>query len=77
MTTSLTHMANTSDQSLISAFSNTPSEATSESKSALAEPVRKCIAVLEQAETDTGRFCLTPMIYGFPGWNPQPRAPLL
>jgi len=55
MTTSLTTMANASDQSL-AGFSNTPSEATSESKSYLAEPVRKCIKVLEKAETDTEKF---------------------
>ena len=55
MTTSLTTMANASDQSL-AGFSNTPSETTSESKSHLAEPVKKCIAVLEQAETDTGEL---------------------
>ena len=55
MTTSLTTMANASDQSL-AGFSNTPSETTSESKSHLAEPVRKCIKVLEQAETDTEKF---------------------
>jgi len=55
MTTSLTTMANASDQSL-AGFSNTPSETTSESKSHLAEPVKKCIAVLEQAETDTEKF---------------------
>jgi len=55
MTTSLTTMANASDQSL-AGFSNTPSETTSESKSHLAEPVKKCIKVLEQAETDTEKF---------------------
>jgi len=55
MTTSLTTMANASDQSL-TGFSNTPSETTSESKSHLAEPVKKCIKVLEQAETDTEKF---------------------
>ena len=55
MTTSLTTMANASDQSL-AGLSNTPSESASESKSFLAEPVRKCIKVLEQAETDTEKF---------------------
>ena len=55
MTTSLTTMANASDQSL-TGLSNTPSETTSEAKSYLAEPVRKCIKVLEQAETDTEKF---------------------
>ena len=55
MTTSLTTMANASDQSL-TGFSNTPSETTSESKSHLAEPVKKCIKVLEEAETDTEKF---------------------
>ena len=55
MTTSLTTMANASDQSL-AGLSNTPSEAASEAKSYLAEPVRKCIKVLEQAETDTEKF---------------------
>jgi hypothetical protein len=58
MTTSLTTMANASDQSL-AGFSNTPSEKTSESTSHLAEPVKKCIAVLEQAETDTGGSLLS------------------
>jgi len=55
MSTSLITMANASDQSL-AGFSNTPSETTSESKSHLAEPVKKCIKVLEQAETDTEKF---------------------
>ena len=55
MTTSLTTMANASDQSL-AGFSNTGSESASESKSFLAEPVRKCIKVLEKAETDTEKF---------------------
>lgn len=35
---------------------NTPSETTSESKSYLAEPVKKCIKALEKAETDQERF---------------------
>ena len=61
MTTSLTTMANASDQSL-AGFSNTPSESTSESKSYLAEPVRKCIKVLEQAETDTEKFAALFMV---------------
>ena len=55
MTTSLTTMANASDQSL-AGLSNTPSETVSEAKSYLAEPVRKCIKVLENAETDTEKF---------------------
>lgn len=55
MTTSLTTMANASDQSF-AGLSNTPSETTSESKSHLAEPVKTCIKVLESAETDTEKF---------------------
>merc|ERR1712012_1341183 len=54
-------MANASDQSL-AGLSNTGSESASESKSFLAEPVRKCIKVLEKAETDTEKFAALFMV---------------
>jgi len=57
MTTSLgTTMANASDGSL-GGYSNSPSEgSTQETRSHLCEPVKKCIKVLEKAETDTEKF---------------------
>jgi len=56
MTTSLTTMANASDGSL-AGYSNSPSETSAtESRSHLCEPVKKCIKVLEKAETDTEKF---------------------
>ncbi|XP_023331282.1 neurochondrin homolog [Eurytemora carolleeae] len=56
MTTSLTTTRMASDGSQ-AGYSNSPSETSAtESRSHLCEPVRKCIKVLEKAETDTERF---------------------
>jgi len=57
MTTSLTTLPTMSDGSLAGhSTSASEASATTDSRSKLNEPVRKCIKVLERAETDTEKF---------------------